>query len=54
MIKCAPCLAIELAELAVWRLDLSRIDFGMVGEDVLPPLHLVYFYEEDEDGLLIL
>lgn len=40
-----PCLAIEIAEFAVLRLDLPRIDFGVMSKNVLPPLHLVHFLE---------
>lgn len=40
-----PCLAIEITEFAVLRLDLPRVDLGMVSKDVLPPLYLVHFLE---------
>lgn len=45
-----PCLAIEITEFAVLRLDLPRIDLGMVSKNILPPLHLVHFLEMKLDG----
>ena len=49
-----PCLAIEIAEFAVLRLDLPRIDLGMMSKDILPPLHLVHFLEMKLNRGLIL
>ena len=49
-----PCFTVEIAELAVLRLDLGRVDLGMMREDVLPPLLLVEFLQMHKDYLLIL
>lgn len=49
-----PCLAIEIAEFAILRLDLPCIDLGMVSEYILPPLHLVHFLEVKLNRRLIL
>ena len=49
-----PCFAVQIAQLAVTRFDLPDIDFGMMGEDVLPPSLTVYFLQMDMDSLLIL
>jgi len=48
------CFAIEIAEFAVLRLNLLRIDLGMVRKDVLPPLHFVHFLEVDLNRRLVL
>jgi len=45
-----PCLSIEIAEFAVLRLNLPRIDLGMVSKNILPPLHLVHFFEMKLNG----
>lgn len=43
----AACLAVEIAQLAVLRLDLAGVDLGGRGDDVRPPLHLVDLVEVD-------
>jgi hypothetical protein len=50
----SPCFKVEIAELAVLRLDFPSVDLGMVGQDVLPPGLLVELLKMDEDYLLIL
>lgn len=50
----SPGLSVKIAELAVLRFDLSGIDLGMMGKDVLPPLVLVHFLEMDMNGLIVL
>ena len=45
-----PCLSIEIAEFAVLRLNLPRIDLGMMCKNILPPLHLVHFLEMKLNG----
>jgi hypothetical protein len=37
----APCLSVEVAELAVLGLDLAGVDLGRRGDDMGPPLELV-------------
>ena len=49
-----PCFKVEIAQLAVLRLDFPCVDLGMVCEDVLPPGLLVQLLKMDEDYLLIL
>lgn len=49
-----PCLAIQVAEFAVLRLDLRGVDFGMMRQNVLPPLLLVQFLKVDVHRFLIL
>jgi hypothetical protein len=45
----AACLAVQVAQLAVLGLYLGGVDLGRGGDDVRPPLHLVYFVEVDGD-----
>ncbi len=45
-----PCLSIEIAEFAVLRLNLPRIDLGMMSKNILPPLHLVPLLEMKLNG----
>lgn len=49
-----PSFTIKVTELAILRLDLTDIDFRVVGEDVLPPILLVHLLEMNMNGLLIL
>jgi hypothetical protein len=46
-----PCLAVEVAELAVLGLDLAGVDLGSRGDDVRPPLHLVLLVQVDLEVL---
>ena len=47
----APRLAVQVAELAVLRLDLGHVDLGRRRHDVLPPLHLVDLVEVELEEL---
>lgn len=49
-----PRFTIEIAELAIFRLNLADIDFRVMGEDVLPPILLVQLLKMNMNGLLIL
>lgn len=46
-----PRLAVQIAQVAVLRLDLARVDLGRAGDDVGPPLQLVRLVEVDLDIL---
>lgn len=44
-------LAVQVAQLAVFGLDLGHVDLGRRRHDVLPPLHLVDLVKVDVDLL---
>ena len=50
----APCLPVQITELAALGLDLGGIELGVMGEYVLPPLLLVQLLEMNQDDLLVL
>lgn len=46
----APCLAIQIPQFRVLRLDLRDVDFWRGGDDVRPPFQLVNLIEVDVAG----
>lgn len=50
----APRLSVQIAELAVLRRNLRRVDLGRSRDDVRPPLHLVGLVEVDRQFLAVL
>lgn len=53
-LRAAPCFSVQVAELAVLRCDLGRINLGVVCQDVLPPLLLIDLLEMNVNRLLVL
>ena len=49
-----PGLSVEVTELAIFRLDLRRVELGVMREYVLPPLLLFELLQVNEYGLLVL
>lgn len=47
------CLSIQIAQLAVFGLDFSDIDLGVVGEDVRPPFVFSGLFEVDCDKFTV-
>jgi hypothetical protein len=49
----SPCLPVQVAQFAIRRLDLSRVDLWVVGQYIFPPLLIVQFLQVDHNILLV-
>lgn len=49
-----PRISIQVTKLAILRLDLRRVDLGVVREDVLPPLLRIQLLEVNVHSFLVI